>query len=130
MEPCSMYSILYGFCLKKNIYIYIYTHIYIWPHHMACRILVPWAGIEPASPALEAWRKAMDCQGSLRLLSLMFFNALVYVCSSFTFIAVTIPLCDYSIWAISSFWKLWTVVHLYLKIHSNIYGALSMYQVL
>ena len=29
--------------------------IYFWPRHMACGILVPWLGIEPAPPALEAW---------------------------------------------------------------------------
>ena len=26
-----------------------------WPHHAACGILVPWPGIEPAPPAVEAW---------------------------------------------------------------------------
>ena len=27
----------------------------LWPHHAACRILVPWPGIEPVPPAVEAW---------------------------------------------------------------------------
>ena len=26
-----------------------------WPHHVACRILVPQAGIEPGAPAVKAW---------------------------------------------------------------------------
>jgi len=26
-----------------------------WPHHVACGLLVPQPGIEPASLALEAW---------------------------------------------------------------------------
>ena len=26
-----------------------------WPHHAASGALVPWQGIEPVSPALEAW---------------------------------------------------------------------------
>ena len=26
-----------------------------WPHCVACGILVPWPGIEPVPPALEAW---------------------------------------------------------------------------
>ena len=26
-----------------------------WPHYAACKILVPWAGIWPTPPALEAW---------------------------------------------------------------------------
>lgn len=28
--------------------------VFFWPWHMACGILVPWPGIEPASPAVEA----------------------------------------------------------------------------
>lgn len=62
------------------------------------------------------------------ILSLRFFNVFVYICSSFIFIAVSIPSCDYTIWAISSFWQLRTAVHLYLSIHSNIYGATTIYQ--
>ena len=27
--------------------------IYFWPHHRACKILVPWPGIEPTAPVLE-----------------------------------------------------------------------------
>ena len=33
----------------------ILRKIGFWPYHVACRILVPWPGLEPASPALEAW---------------------------------------------------------------------------
>ena len=28
---------------------------FFWPHLAACRILVPWPGMEPTPPAVEAW---------------------------------------------------------------------------
>ena len=31
-----------------------YSFLIFWSHHMACRILVPWPGIEPMPPVLEA----------------------------------------------------------------------------
>ena len=30
------------------------TEFIFWPHYAACRILVPWPGIEPMPPELEA----------------------------------------------------------------------------
>ena len=33
----------------------IFILFYFWPHHMACRILVPQPGIEPLPPAVEVW---------------------------------------------------------------------------
>ena len=41
----TWYSI--QFWLKKNFFFWLYP--------MACRILVPWPGIEPTPPAVEAW---------------------------------------------------------------------------
>ena len=55
-------------CLRVYLYIYIYIYIYIkthihthiyththifWPHHGACRILVPQPGIEPTPSAVK-----------------------------------------------------------------------------
>lgn len=31
----------------------IVVPLFFWPHHTACRILVPWPGIKPLSPALD-----------------------------------------------------------------------------
>ena len=35
-----------------------------WHPHSACRILVPWPGIEPAFPAVEAKSQPLNCHGS------------------------------------------------------------------
>lgn len=37
---------------------------HIWPHHVACRTLVPWPGIKPVSLALEMWSQPLDRQRS------------------------------------------------------------------
>ena len=34
---------------------YVFYFFIFWPGHMACVILVPWAGIELVSPAMEGW---------------------------------------------------------------------------
>ena len=34
---------------------YFFYFFISWPGHMACVILVPWAGIELVSPAMEGW---------------------------------------------------------------------------
>ena len=33
---------------------YLFIYLFTWPHHEECRILVPWPGIEPLPPVLEA----------------------------------------------------------------------------
>ena len=44
-----------------------YIYICFRPHHVACRILVPWPGIEPVPPAVET-QSLYHCQGSPRIL--------------------------------------------------------------
>ena len=39
---------------KKYLFIYLFIYLFS-PLHAACWILVPWPGIEPASPAVEVW---------------------------------------------------------------------------
>ena len=41
---------------EKNIPIYLtsFFFFFFWSYHVACKILVPWPGIEPMPPALEA----------------------------------------------------------------------------
>ena len=34
-----------------------YYYFSFWPHHAACGLLVPWPGIEPMLPAVEAWSR-------------------------------------------------------------------------
>ena len=29
--------------------------VYFWPHHLVCRILIPWPGVEPWPVAVKAW---------------------------------------------------------------------------
>ena len=36
-------------------YLFIFI-FYFWPRHTACEILIPWPGIEPVPPAVEAHR--------------------------------------------------------------------------
>ena len=33
---------------------YLFMYL-IWPHQEACGILVPWSGIKPVPPEVEAW---------------------------------------------------------------------------
>ena len=43
----------------------IFFFFFFWPYSAACRILVPWPGIEPVPPAMEAQSlKPLDHQGS------------------------------------------------------------------
>ena len=41
-------------CFLLCVYIYIYI-FFFWPHHVACRILVPQPGIQLVPPAVEVW---------------------------------------------------------------------------
>ena len=36
------------------IFQFYFIFLFLWLHHVACRILVPWPGIEPEHPAVEA----------------------------------------------------------------------------
>ena len=49
-------KILFLFADKAALFLvlFVYLFIYFWLYPTACRILVPWPGIEPAPPALEA----------------------------------------------------------------------------
>lgn len=39
--------------------------LFFWPHHVICRILLPWLGIEPPRSAVEAQFYPLDFQGFL-----------------------------------------------------------------
>ena len=53
-----MYKLFVKPSFLDNIYFifynFFYLFIYLWPRHAACGILVPWPGIKPVPPALEA----------------------------------------------------------------------------
>lgn len=34
---------------------YSSVSVYFWPHHLVCRILIPWPGVEPWPVAVKAW---------------------------------------------------------------------------
>ena len=36
-----------GILIFLFLFLFIYLFIYFWPHHVACRFLAPWPGIEP-----------------------------------------------------------------------------------
>ena len=38
---------------RSSFFFLIVVLLFFWPHHTACRILAPWPGIEPESPALD-----------------------------------------------------------------------------
>ena len=53
--PCSS-LIRVHFSLPSSLFPSVHTHnFYFFPCYMACGILVPLPGMEPVSPALEAW---------------------------------------------------------------------------
>ena len=56
----------------------LYFILFIWPHHTACRILVPWPEIKSVSPALEDTVLSAVYQGSA-------FNCLKSLYSYFKF---------------------------------------------
>ena len=41
--------------MRKKASLFYFTLFYFWPYHVACKILVPWPGIEPMPPAVETW---------------------------------------------------------------------------
>ena len=53
-QGCRMSLIFfYGFFFFFLFFFFFF--FFFWPPHMACRILVPWPGIEPVPLALGAW---------------------------------------------------------------------------
>ena len=81
-------------CIICEFYFFLIFKIF-WLHRVACGILVPWPGIKPVSPALEAWslnhwtaREVLICELKKKNLTANFiYLFLIYFWLHWVFIA-------------------------------------------
>ena len=59
--------------------------IIFWPCHTACGILVPWPGVEPLPPAVEAWSPNHWTTREAPRTSLLLLPDLLFICPSSTY---------------------------------------------
>ena len=78
VPPPTLELVLFNF-LNFIYYYYYYYYYYYWPRSTACRILVPWPGMEPMPPAVETGSLTTGPRGKSLFFFFFFFKVSFYL---------------------------------------------------